>query len=313
MITQLLPWALFLCVITALVLFDMGVLSKQPHQLTTREAVWRTAIWVGLALVFGGFVYWRVSHEAALQFVSCYLLEYSLSVDNVFVMILLFRSLRIPGRYQHRVLFWGILGAIVLRAIIISAGTALVYRMHWLLYIFGAFLLVTGVRLFFSEEKEDEASVTDGRMNRWLKKLIPVTDTLDGEHFFTRIKGQLHATPLLGALLAIEMADLVFAMDSIPAIFGVATAGTTPPNTFVIFTSNVFAILGLRTLYFLLSDLIDLFRLLKYGIALILVLIGLKMLVSGFFHVPTAYSLAGIALILAVSILASLWAPNRKV
>ncbi len=298
-------WAGFLAFIALMLAIDLGVFHKESKIMPAKEAVAWFGVWVGLAAVFAGVVFWQFGEAKALEFVAGYLLEESLSVDNIFVMVLVFRSFKVPGEYQHRVLVWGILGAVILRALLILGGTALINRFHWMNFVFGAFLIFTGIKLFFDKDNEDEEE-TEGRIIRTLRKLVPTTPDFHGEHFFTVQNGKRLATPLFLVLLVVEFSDVVFALDSIPAIFGVTT------DPFIVFTSNIFAILGLRTLYFLVSGMIDSFRFLQYGLAVILTFVGAKMCAHDWYDVSIGISLGVIAVVLVVAMAASRLFPEKK-
>jgi tellurite resistance protein TerC len=305
--TGLLYWGGFLLLIGFLLALDLGVFHKEAKNMGPKEAVLWFFIWVGLAAGFAGFVFWRLGQAKAGEFVAGYLLEESLSVDNIFVMVLIFRSFRVPAAFQHRLLVWGILGAVVLRAALIVGGTALVHRFHWMNYVFGGFLVFTGVRLFFEGDAEDEEEdVTDGFVVRTIKRVIPSVNEFRDMRFFVRENGRLLATPLFIVLLSIEFSDVIFALDSIPAIFGVTT------DPFIVFTSNIFAILGLRTLYFLVSGMVDSFRFLQYGLAIILSFVGAKMIVAHWYEVSIGISLGVIVGVLALSMLASRLFPDQS-
>jgi tellurite resistance protein TerC len=268
-----------------------------------REALSWSAVWVTLALAFGAWVGTSMGKQAMLEFYSGYLIEQALSVDNLFVFILIFGYFRIPPALQHRVLFWGILGALLMRGTMIAAGALLLARFHWIIYLFGGFLLVTGVRMAFGGDAQVEPEANP--VIRLLRRVLPITSQFHGERFFVREPGadgalRLVATPLFVVLALVETTDIVFAVDSIPAVFGVTR------NPFLVYTSNVFAILGLRSLYFVLAGVIGTFHLLKYGLALVLAFVGGKMLLSGYLHVPTGVSLAIVASVLAGSVLLSL-------
>jgi tellurite resistance protein TerC len=270
-----------------------------------KEALSWTAAWVLLALSFNVFIYYYFNEALAVQFLTGYLIEKSLSVDNIFVIILIFSYFNVPPAYQHKVLFFGILGALVMRAIFIFAGIELIHNFHWLIYIFGAFLIVTGFRMFFSKE----AQVNPGKnvFVRLVKKIIPVTDQYDGDKLFTTKDGARWATPLFLALIVIEGTDLIFAVDSIPAVLAISE------DPFIVYTSNIFAILGLRSLYFALTGIEKYFRYLKYGLALILVFVGIKMVIADFFKIPVEISLLVIAVILGVSMLASVAKSKKEI
>jgi len=303
-------WAVFIACIIFFLALDLGVFHRHAHVVRFREALCWTCLWVGLSLAFGLFVAPRVvegwTHQETVEYLTGYLVELSLSMDNVFVIAMIFAYFRVPPEYQHRVLFWGILGALVMRGIMIAAGAALVQRFLWTLYIFGAFLVVTGVKMLFSRDEgvHPERNPVLRAARRW----FPVTSDYVGQRFFVRQAGRTAITPLMLVLLMVETTDLIFAVDSIPAIFGITT------KPFIVFTSNVFAILGLRSLYFVLANLIALFRYLKTGLSLVLVFIGVKMLLDPHGHkaywwqveVPTMMALGVVAGILVASILASI-------
>ena len=292
-------WGGFLALIFFFLALDLGIFHKRDELISARQAMGWMVVWAITALIFDGFVWWRFGGTKAIEFLTGYLIELSLSVDNLFVFVLVFATFAIPPKLQHRVLFWGILTALVLRAAMIIGGTALLARFHWLIYVFGAFLVFTGARLFFHEESEPhpEKSVAF----RLLRRLIPSTSRFEGHHFFVLEAGRRVATPLFLALALIEVSDVVFALDSVPAIFGVTL------DPFIVFTSNIFAILGLRSLYFAVANLLRRFEHLKSGLAIVLVFIGLKMSVSGWVHVNALLSLAVVVSILAASIAYSLW------
>lgn len=286
---------------------DLGVFHRKNEVVKVREALIWTAIWVSLALCFNGLIYVWKGKEAALQFLAGYLIEESLSVDNLFVFLLVFSYFKVPSQYQHKVLFWGILGAALMRASLILVGTALIERFHWVIYIFGAFLLVTGIKLGLSSGEDDELDPGKNPVVRLVKRFMPVTTEYHGDHFFLRQEGKLLATPLFIVLMVVETTDLVFALDSIPAIFAITT------DPFIVYTSNIFAILGLRSLYFALAGMMELFHYLRYGLAFILSFVGVKMLASKFFHIPIGVALAIIAVVLAFSVFASIkWPPKVK-
>ncbi len=290
-------WGAFLVLVLGLLALDLGVFHRRDRPVGTREALFWTGFWVVLSLGFCAAVWGAFGPQRGMEWLTAYVLEKSLSVDNLFVFLVLFGALRIPARYQHRVLFWGILTALVLRGGMILAGAALLARFGWLLLAFGAFLVVVGVRLVFHSEEEHrpERSLA----YRVLRRVLPATDRLDGPRFLVREGGRTLATPLLVALALIETSDVVFALDSIPAVFGVTL------DPFIVFTSNVFAILGLRSLYFAMAALVDRFVYLHYGLAAVLVFIGAKMLASPWVHVSPALSLAVVAALLGASVAVS--------
>lgn len=298
-------WVVFAVIVLGVMAIDLGVVDKKAHVVSTKEAAIWTGVWMALAMAFNAGVYFMMGKNPAMEFLTGYLIEYSLSVDNIFVFIMLFSYFAIEPLYRHRVLFWGIIGALVFRATLIGVGAALISRFHWVMYIFGIFLLFTAAKMAFSKE-DGEPDPDRNPVVNLFKKFFPVTEKFDGERFFTHVAGSTKkvATPLFVCLLVIETTDIMFALDSIPAIFAVTT------DTFIVFTSNVFAIMGLRSLYFLLDGIMGLFRFLKYGLTVILGFIGLKMLVSEFVHITTPVSLGVVIGVLAVSILLSLVIPD---
>ena len=276
---------------------------RKSHTVSLRESLGWTAVWVSLALIFALGVYHYRGAELALQFLTGYLIEESLSIDNLFVFILIFSYFRVPPEHQHKVLTWGILGALFFRLIFILAGIALIDRFHWLIYIFGVILIVSGVRMALEKEKKIEPDKNP--VLRLIKRFIPVTPDYRNGHFFVREGGKWVATPLFVVLIVIETTDIIFAVDSVPAVIAISR------DPFIVYTSNAFAILGLRALYFTLAGLMKLFHLLHYGLAGILVFVGLKMLLSDFFHLPIVISLGVVAGLIGGSIILSLWFPVR--
>jgi tellurite resistance protein TerC len=293
----------FTAFVLAMLALDLGVFHRKAHEVSTREAAAWSAVWVALALAFGYGVHRVMGADAGLQFLTGYLVEKALSVDNVFVFALVFSYFRVPPRYQHRVLFWGILGALVMRGAMIAAGAALLHRFHWVVYVFGAFLVLTGVRM--AAQREHAIEPDRNPVLRLVRRLVPVTAAYHGQRFFAREAGRLVATPLFVVLTFVETTDLIFAVDSIPAVFAVTS------DPFLVYTSNVFAILGLRALYFLLAGVIHRFHLLKQGLAAVLVFVGAKMLLADVYAVPVGVSLGVIALVLGVSVVASLRFPRE--
>jgi tellurite resistance protein TerC len=294
-------WGGFLVFVLCMLALDLGVFHKKSHQVTFKEAAIWSIVWVTLAMIFNAGIWVYFGSERALEFLTGYVLEKSLSVDNIFVFVLIFSAFAVPQVLQHRVLFWGVLGALILRAIFIFAGAALIAKFHWLLYIFGGLLVVTGLKLLKSTE--ESADPNTNPLVRLFRKIIPTVDRYDGDHFFTIVDGKRYATLLLVALVAIEASDLLFAIDSIPAIFAVTR------DPFIVFTSNIFAILGLRSLYFLLAEMMDRFHYLKTGLAVILTFVGTKMLLLEVYKIPISLSLGFIALTLVVAVVASLRRP----
>jgi tellurite resistance protein TerC len=296
-------WAGFVVFVVAMLALDLGVFHRKAHVVRFREAAAWSAVWIALALVFNAWIWRTFGAERGLEFLTGYLVEKSLSIDNIFVFLVVFSSLAIPAVHQHRVLFWGILSALVLRAAMIFAGAALLARFHWLVYVFGLFLVATGVKLFLA--RRETAHPEDGLAMRLARRLVPSTPRLDGGRFFTVENGRRVATPLFMALLLVEVTDVVFALDSIPAIFAITT------DPFIVFTSNIFAILGLRSLFFLLAGLVDRFRYLKVGLSAVLVFVGAKMIAVDVYPIPPAVSLVVIATLLGASVVAS-WRASRR-
>ena len=298
-------WAGFLAVIIVFLALDLGVFHKQARVVRFKEAMGWTALWFSLAMAFAGALVPARGKEEALEFLTGYLIELSLSMDNVFVIALIFAYFRVPSEYQHRVLFWGILGALVMRGVMIGAGAALVERFHWTLYLFGAFLLYSGIKMMFVDDEG-----VHPEKNPFIKlahRFFPVSHDFDGQKFTTLTKtGQRALTPLALVLVMVETTDLVFALDSIPAIFGITT------KKFIVFTSNVFAILGLRSLYFVLAGAIEYFRYLKYGLSIVLAFIGVKMLIEHWYKFTTVASLGIVAGIILASVIFSIIAGRRE-
>ena len=298
-------WAGFIAFVLMMLALDLGVFHKKAHAVGVKEAALWSGLWVTLALLFTAGIAWKFGAELGTQFLTGYLLEKSLSVDNVFVFVLIFATLKVPTQSQHRVLFWGIIAALALRAVMIFGGSALLTRFHWLIYVFGAFLIFTGVQLFRHWRNGTEGG---GWLIKRVYRWVPSTPRLDGQKFFLIENGKRLATPLFMALVLVELSDVVFALDSIPAIFAVTT------DPFIVFTSNIFAILGLRSLYFLLSGMVDKFRFLKPSLAGVLVFVGAKMALADLVHLPSWVSLSVIAVLLGLGVGASLrWPPRPAV
>jgi len=297
-------WAGFILFVLGMLALDLGVFHRKAHVVGYKEAAIWSGVWIGLALVFNAGIGWFFGAERAGEFLAGYLIEKSLSVDNIFVFVVIFGSLGIPPQYQHRVLFWGILTALILRAIMIFAGVAALAKFHWLIYVFGGFLVLTGIKLWLQRDKAK--SPEDSKVLRWARKVIPTTTRFDEQRFFTMENGKRMATPLFLALILIEVSDVIFAVDSIPAIFAVTS------DPFIVFTSNIFAILGLRSLFFMLAGMVDKFRYLKVGLALVLVFVGVKMLILDVYKIPALVSLTVILGILAAAIIFSLRASRRE-
>lgn len=294
----------FTLLILALLALDLGVFHRKAHAVNVREALGWSAFWIALALIFNGWLYWTRGPQAGTEFLTGYFIEKSLSVDNIFVFLTLFAYFKVPAEYQHRVLFWGVLGALVMRGGMIAAGVVLLERFDWIIYVFGSFLVLTGVQM----ARKTEGGMDPGRnpIVRLACRLLPVTDAYHGQRFFVRLNGALTATPLLLVVLAVEAADVVFAVDSIPAIFAVTK------DPYIVWTSNVFAILGLRSLYFALAGVMDRFIYLKYGLAAVLVFVGAKMCASGVYHMPAWLSLCVITTVLGGSIAVSFTASRSR-
>lgn len=297
-------WIAFIVFVLGMLALDLGVFNRKAHAISLREAALWSGVWIGLSLLFNAVLFFWQGSDKALEFFTAYLIEKSLSVDNIFVFVLIFSSFAVPAAYQHRVLFWGILGALVMRGVLIALGTTLILLLHWVLYIFGAFLVFTGIRLAFRQEKEIHPDKNP--LVRLTRRYLPISDQFEGARFFVRHNGQRVATPLLLVLVLIESTDVIFALDSIPAILAITV------DPFIVYTSNVFAILGLRALYFLLAGSMQRFRYLNVGLAAILVFVGVKMLLTDLVHIPIGLSLGCIALILAASIAASLLRERKE-
>lgn len=297
-------WGGFLCFVLAMLALDLGVFHRKAHTVSIREAAIWSAVWVGFAVLFGAGVHYWYGPERALEFATGYVIEKALSVDNIFVFVVIFGYFAVPNALQHRVLFWGILGALVMRAIFIMLGGAFLAKFHWAIYVFGGILVVTGIKLLI--QRNEHYDPAGNPIVKLFRRFMPVSDKYDGQNFFTRIDGRRVATPLFLALLVVEATDVVFAVDSIPAIFAITK------DPFIVFTSNIFAILGLRSLYFLLAGVVDKFRYLKLGLSFVLVFVGLKMLLVDYYKVPVGLSLGIIAGILGGSVIASLIANRRS-
>ncbi|EHM9601698.1 TerC family protein [Salmonella enterica subsp. enterica serovar Typhi] len=306
-------WGGFAVVVVIMLSIDLLLQGRRgAHAMSMKQAAGWSILWVTLSLLLNAAFWWylaetqgrEVADPQALAFLTGYLIEKSLAVDNVFVWLMLFSYFSVPPALQRRVLVYGVLGAIVLRTIMIFAGTWLITQFEWLLYVFGAFLLFTGVKMALA--KEDESGIGEKPMVRWLRGHLRMTDTIENEHFFVRKNGLLYATPLLLVLIMVEFSDVIFAVDSIPAIFAVTT------DPFIVLTSNLFAILGLRAMYFLLSGVAERFSMLKYGLAVILVFIGIKMLIVDFYHIPIAISLGVVFGILTITLVINTWVNHQR-
>ena len=304
MATNIWFWVGFNAFVLLMLALDLGVFHRKAHEVKLREAATWSAIWVAVAMVFNAGIYFLVGRQPALEFLTGYLVEKSLAVDNIFVIAMIFSYFAVPSIYQHRVLFWGILGALVMRGAFIAMGAYALERWHWIIYVFGALLLLTGIKMAL--KKDDDHF--DGEKNpvvRFARRFIPMTHRYDGQKFWTVENGRRVATPLFLVLLLVEVSDLVFAIDSIPAIFAITK------DPFLVYTSNVFAILGLRSMYFLLAGVMHKFVYLKYGLSGVLVFVGAKMMLIDVYKIPTAVSLGVIATLIGGSIAVSFWAARK--
>jgi tellurite resistance protein TerC len=300
---QILLWVGFNIFVLFMLTLDLGLFHRQAHEIKVKEALGWSAFWIALALLFNALIYFWHGSESALAFLTGYLLEKSLSVDNIFVFLMIFSYFSIPGIHQHKVLFWGILGALVMRATFIATGVTLIHQFEWVIYIFGLLLIVTGVKMALQKE-DREIQPEKNPVLKLFKRYMPVTNQLAGSQFFLKQGGFYVATPLFVVLLIVETTDLVFALDSIPAVLGVTQDG------FIVYTSNVFAILGLRALYFALAGVMQMFQYLHYGLSAILVFVGAKMLLADLYEIPIGIALGIVATILAISVVASLLFPS---
>src|SRR5882762_2005687 len=296
-------WIGFGLFILFMLSLDLGLFNRKAHAIKYREAVIWSAVWITVAMMFAGIVFWYQGTDLGLKFLTGYVIELSLSVDNLFVFLLIFSFFKVPAKVQHRVLYWGVMGALVMRLTMIFIGGALINRFHWILYIFGAFLVYTGTRMFRQEDTDIQPE--ENPVVRLLTRYVPITRHFEGKHFFTRVDGKRTGTLLLLVLVIVEVTDLVFAVDSIPAIFAITT------NTFIVYTSNVFAILGLRSMYFLLAGVVEKFQYLRMGLAIVLTFIGAKMLIEAFHIViPVWVSLLAVAAVLLASVVTSILWPT---
>lgn len=298
------PWVLFHLFVFGMLALDLGVFHRKAHVIHYKEALGWSGVWILLAMLFNGLVHFWKGEQAALEFFTGYVIEKSLSVDNIFVFLVIFSYFKIPAKSQHRVLFWGILGALIMRAIFIATGITLLEKFHWLIYVFGAFLVLTGIKMAVSHGKEMD--LEKNPVLKLLRKIVPMTNVLHGEKFFTKENGKRVATPLFATLLVIEFTDVIFAVDSIPAILAITK------DPFIVYTSNIFAILGLRSLYFALAGIMHYFRFLHYGLAVVLTFVGTKMLISEFYKFPIIASLGIIATVILTSIVFSILIPEKK-
>ncbi|GAB2451995.1 membrane protein [Hymenobacter qilianensis] len=298
-------WVGFNIFVLAMLMLDLLVFNRKAHVVKMREALGWSAFWIALSLCFNYLVYRTMGQQAGLEFLTGYLIEKSLSVDNLFVFLLIFSYFKVPQQYQHKILFWGIIGALVLRAIFILVGAALLAKFHFLLYVLGAFLIYTGIKMATSGS-EPEIDPDNNPVVKFLSRYMPITSKIEDGRFFVRKENLLFATPLFVVLVMVETTDVVFAADSIPAILAVSR------DTFIVYTSNVFALLGLRALYFALEGLMRLFHYLHYGLSLILIFIGFKLLITDYFHIPMAISLGVVGFILVISVILSLMLPKKE-
>ena len=294
---HLLAWIGFSALVLAMLALDLGVFRRKSQEISLKEALTWSAVWIGLALVFNAGIYHWLSGEKALQFFTGYLVELSLSVDNLFVFLLLFGYFRVPDQHRHKALFWGILGALVMRAVFIAAGIALIARFHWIVYVFGALLVASGIKMTFQRDKEIHPERNP--VLKLFRRFVDVTPSYEGGRFFVKQQGRILATPLFLVLVLLESTDLVFAVDSVPAVLAITN------DPFIVFTSNVFAILGLRSMFFALEGVMKRFHYLQYGLSAVLVFVGAKMLLAGLYKIPTWVSLLLIASILSGSMIAS--------
>jgi len=297
-------WTAFNLFVIAMLAIDLGVFHRKAHEVTVREALTWTCVWITLAMFFNLFIYFYYDKVKALEFFTGYLIEKSLSVDNIFVIILIFSYFKVPSAYQHKVLFWGILGALVMRVIFILTGVELIHRFHWLIYIFGGFLVYTGIRMLTSGDLKIDPEKNP--VIKLARKIIPITPSFEGDQFFVKHEGKTWATPLFLVVILIETTDLIFAVDSIPAILAISD------DSFIVYTSNVFAILGLRSLYFALAGIEKYFRYLKYGLSAILVFVGVKMCIADLFKIPIEVSLIIIGFTLMIAMVSSRLFPGKE-
>lgn len=300
---QILPWAAFGIFMVVMLVLNLGVFHRNAHEVKIRESLIWSGVWISLALLFNLIVYFWRGPKTALEFLTGYLIEYSLSIDNLFVFLMLFSYFRVPTIYQHRVLLWGIVGAIIMRAVFIATGVTLIHKFHWLIYIFGAFLIITGIKMALG--KEEEVHPETNPVIKGLRRFLPITDKYEDGKFFVLKNSRYFATLLFIVLVTVETTDIIFAFDSVPAILAITT------DPFVVFTSNIFAILGLRSLFFALSGIMQLFHYLNYGLSVILVFVGIKMLLGEIYKIPIGIALGVVAGILAISVLASIALPRK--
>lgn len=297
-------WSAFNLFVLAMLALDLGVFHRKSHEVGVKEALTWTGVWITLAMLFNLFIYYHFDEEKAIAFFTGYLLEKSLSVDNIFVMIMIFSYFEVPAKYQHKVLFWGIMGALVMRIIFILTGIELIHRFHWLIYIFGGFLFITGIRMIISGDVKVEPERNP--IVKLARKIFPVTSSFKGDKFFLRQNGKIWATPLFLVVVLMETTDLIFAVDSIPAILAISD------DPYIVYTSNVFAILGLRSLYFALAGIEKYFRYLKFGLSAILIFVGVKMCITDLYKIPVSVSMIVIVFILTIAILVSVAVGKKR-
>lgn len=297
-------WLAFFGIITFMLTLDLGVFHKKVHKVSIKESLAWTGVWISLAMMFNVWVYHTMGPQKGLEFLSGYLIEKALSVDNIFVISLIFTYFRVPAQYQHRVLFWGVIGALFFRIIFIFAGVALINKFSWMIYVFGVFLIFTGLKMLKGEEKTIDIEANP--IIKIVKKFFKITKEFDGENFRTHHKGQNYFTPLFLVLVMIETTDIIFAVDSIPAILAIT------PDPYIVFTSNVFAILGLRSLYFALNGIMEMFEYINYALSGILVFVGVKMIITPWYHLPTFLSVIVIFSLLLISVIASIYWPRKN-
>lgn len=305
MVASIYVWIGFIAFVLLMLALDLGVFHRKSHEVKIKEALIWSAVWISIALLFNYGIYVYMGEVKAMEFLTGYVIEKSLSIDNLFVFIMIFSYFNVDKKYQHKVLFWGIIGALIMRSIFIFAGVALINKFHWIIYIFGAFLIFTGVKMLF--QKDEKMDPNKNPLVRLFKRFYPVTDTMHGDRFFVKINAKTVATPLFIVLLLVEFTDLIFAVDSIPAIMAITS------DPFIIFTSNVFAILGLRALYFALAGITQYFHYIKYGLSAILIFVGIKMVMVDFYKIPVMISLFTILGILVISVVASLLFQKKEV
>ena len=297
-------WIGFLTFILFMLILDLGVFHKKDHEIKFKEALLWTIFWITLSLLFNILIYFTSGEKPAIEFLTGYFIEKSLSIDNIFVFVMIFSYFKVPLKYHHKVLFWGILGALIMRAVFIFSGVALISKFHWIIYVFGAFLIFTGIKMFFETDKDIHPEKNP--VLNLFKKIFPVHTAYEDGHFFIKKNSRYYATPLFLVIIFVETSDIIFAVDSIPAVLSITQ------DPFIVFTSNVFAILGLRSLYFAVSGVMQYFRFLSTGLSAILIFVGAKMLLDSFYKIPTGYSFLIIVIIVAAAIIASVFIPVKK-